>query len=195
MSKTNMKGKNNGKKGTSVVPRSLVASSQMFEKLYERSSSILETTAVGGLSLTVASVSPASLISAAHLTGYQAIRDECRIDRVRVSLYPIFSGTTSGRVALYLERDSAASISASYDLAQEQLELAFGRLTDPLVLEWHPQEPLDREFQTLNPGTRVHANYFIVADALAANGAPLAINYFVFEAIVETWATLRGRPN
>lgn len=192
-----VKGKKGGRgsAGKTVLPRALVSSSQMFQKIYERRSYLATATATGVFSGQIVPVAPSSLLSSALLAGYQAVRDDMRIDRVRVSLLPLYHGTTSGRVALYIERHPGQAVSASVDLALGQLELSYGQFNDPLSLEWHPQEPLDREFQPLDPGTLDLADFNVVSDTLSANGTPIALYGSVTTVEIEVWATLRGRSD
>lgn len=124
---------------------------------------------------------------AARLAGYQALRDQIRIDRVRITLHPIFGADTEGQTAIYVERDPTAAVVATVALASDQFESKTGHVYMPLSLEWIPQQPTDRTFNLLNPGTVVLATVFVY-------GASMPASLPVYNYTVELWATLRGRP-
>jgi hypothetical protein len=182
-----------GKNGERFSSR--VEVGHLMERIYERTSITVGGTGTGVASATLFNVSPAGLISASRLSGYQALRDDVRIDRVRVTLRPTVRGTCTGRCALYVERDPTEPLSATVPLAMDQFELCYGNVDQELVLEWRPQEPLDLEFQPLNPGTSVLAAFNLVADTLTAGGLALGAASVIFSGTAEVWATLRGRPN
>lgn len=139
-------------------------------------------------------VTPAGLLIAARLSAYQGVADEVRIDSVTVTLVPVFGMTASGRVAFYLERDPAAAAVATVELASDQREVVTGRPQQTLRLSWRPQEPADREFNLLNPGTVSLGLFTIVADSLANSGVAVPIATNVFTARIVTRMTIRGRP-
>jgi hypothetical protein len=184
-----------GKKGKSmgaVRPRGV---GLIEESVYERSIVNLQASGVSLIGSAVTQIDPVGLIAGARLAGYQVIRDDARIDHVRVTLEPLYSGTSSGRTALYIERDAAATISATYLLADSQFERRCGSLVDKLVLDWFPQQPADFAFQPLSPGNLSLGYFAAVGDSLTSNATLIPASATVYSAIVETWMTLRGRPS
>ncbi len=132
-------------------------------------------------------VSAAGTMLAARLAGYQALRDQIRIDRVRVTLHPIQGADTEGQTAIYVERDPTAAVVATVALASDQFECKTGHVYNELAIEWTPQQPTDRNFNLLNPGTVVLANVYVYGASMPSSAA-------IYNYTVELWATLRGRP-
>jgi hypothetical protein len=157
-----------------------------MEEHYERTTTQVASTAGGLLAQTVP-VSPAGLVSSGRLTGLQALRDQARINRVKISLRPMRGTDSEGLCCLYIERDPTAAVVATTALACDQFERAIGQAWNSVVLEWRPQQPTDLVFGLLNPGTSVLANIFLVGTGFEAS-------YNAYEMIVEAWFTLRGRP-
>jgi hypothetical protein len=153
------------------------------------------TTAVSSASILTISynISPAALLLAGRLAGYQAIADEVRIDFVRTTLTPVLGASSSGRSALYIERDPAAALVATVNLADDQRERVVGRVHQPLQISWRPQEPNDLQFNLLNPGTVSLGKFGLVGDnitdANAANYSGVVYNVQFLVAM-----TIRGRP-
>lgn len=172
-----------GGSAKTTVPRPL-AFGEM--KIVESNSFALSSTAGGALASSY-SVAPAGIILAARLAGYQALRDECRIDRVMAHLLPIQGTGASGQVCMYIERNIADAPVATFALANDQQEKVAGHVSRPLTLNWLPREPADHEFNLLNPGTVSLAEFQIVASGLTASTA-----YYTLQLVF--YATLRGRP-
>lgn len=163
-------------------------------KFYEKSVSAVLTNAAGTISTSIA-VSTA-LIAAARLAGLQAIYDEGRVDRVRVTLKPGLGKNVFGRVTLYIERDIADAIAATSEVANANFESQNKSPSSSFRLTWGPQEPADREFQSLTAFTSL-GFFGIVGSGLTygdiLNTAVLNATGS-YEATVESWWTLRGRP-
>jgi hypothetical protein len=133
-------------------------------------------------------IRPSSLLLAARLAGYQALRDEIRIDSVRVEWLPLLSASTgTGTVCMYIERDPAAAIVASTTLAMDQLEQSNASGWKPINIRWGPQQPSDFAFNLLNPGTVSLGTVQFVGGGLPATAACGLIR-------ITLSATLRGRP-
>jgi len=161
---------------------------------YERVTTQITNNAAGTVSTSVA-VST-SLILAARLAGLQAIYDEGRINRVKVSLRPSFGRNVFGRTTLYIERDTADAIAATAEIANNNFESVNKHPSSNFELTWLPQEPQDREFQSLGAFTSL-AFFGIVSSGLTYGDAaitPIVINSEAYDMIVESWWTLRGRP-
>lgn len=168
------------------VPRKKGVGS-VFTQVVEHYTSAITSTAVGTLSYQV-NVSPAGLLLASRLTGYQALRDQVRIDRVIISLIPTQSASTgTGQTAIYIDRDPTAAIVANLALACDQFEKVHDVNWRPLVLCWRPQQPVDRTFNNLNPGTVSLATFNVVGNQMPASSQ-------VYMQEVTVYATLRGRP-
>jgi Zn-dependent M16 (insulinase) family peptidase len=131
---------------------------------------------------------PAVLILAARLAGYQALRDEIRIDGVKAVYEPYLSASTgTGSLAMYIERDPTAAIVASYALASSQYESTTFRSWDNGTIVWRPQQPSDYAFNLLNPGTVKLGKIQIVGQ-----GLPVSVDVGATRILLS--ATLRGRP-
>jgi hypothetical protein len=153
------------------------------------------TTAVSSASILTISynISPAALLLAGRLAGYQAIADEVRIDFVRTTLTPVLGASSSGRSALYIERDPAAALVATVNLADDQRERVVGRVHQPLQISWRPQEPDDLQFNLLNPGTVSLGKIGLVGDNITdANAANYSGTVYNVQFLVVM--TVRGRP-
>lgn len=173
---------------------SQVLGSRVFTPIHEKYTIATVTTGAGALSAST-SISPAGCILAARLAGYQAISDEIRLDRVLITMRPIFGTNYSGAVAVYIDRDAAAATVASELLACDQREQCNGQLFTEKRLEWRPQEPADKEFNLINPGTVALAKFHFVGVALTDSaGAAIANGANLYTSVIEVWATLRGRP-
>lgn len=168
---------------------------KVLENIYEKSTINLATTGVGAYSGTIAIGSPAGLISAGRLAGYQALRDDIRLDRVKMTFTPYYRGTSRGLVAAYIERVPTEAVSATLTLASDQLECKTVALSEGFSLSWSPQQPSDREFQPLNPGTVALFDLDCVGSGLEGNGVALPSGTAFMWVTVETWSTLRGRAN
>lgn len=160
--------------------------SVVIQKVYERNTTILASDAAGHVTMTIP-VSPAGILLASRLSGYQALRDQARIDRVRVTLSPINGTDTEGQTAIYIERDPTAAIVATVALAADQFESEHKNVWKPLSLLWTPQQPSDHTYNLLNPGTVVLANIYIYGASI-----PATVN--CYNVTVESWISLRGRP-
>ncbi len=167
-------------------------SSQALQTVYEVYSSTVSCDGSANVSDTTA-LTPAGLLLPARLTGYRAVADEVRLDRVDIEYIPVLGKSGSGRCAAYIERDSTAAAVATVILASDQRESVAGAVSQKLVLRWRPQEPLDREFNLLNPGTVSLGNVFLLGTTLADSGAALS-NYVVYIKKIHVWMTIRGRP-
>ncbi len=141
-------------------------------------------------------ISPAGLLLAARLAGYQTLADEVRIDLANVVLTPVLSRTAPGRVTMYIERDPTAAVVATVDLASDQRERFVGSVRDPLSLTWRPQEPDDLQFNLLNPGTTSLGKFCVVGDSIKRSDGVTATvgGELVFTAQIRVAMTLRGRP-
>lgn len=149
----------------------------------------------GTISSTIAVVDPAGSILAARLTGYRALADECRIDSMSVTLSPVYGKSSNGRVAMYIDRDPSSAIVASVERASDQREKVIGLLSETLSLTWRPQEPADRGFELLNPGTTVLGYFRIVADTLSdGGGTAIPVSTLTHTATIRVNFTIRGRP-
>jgi hypothetical protein len=172
--------------------RNFSSSSPLFQSIRERTTTAV-TSIAGGSIATSLGISPATIITAARLTGYRAIADEIRIDYIRLNLTPILGAASTGRTVLYVERDPNAAIVATVALADDQREKVIGRVNTPLSICWRPQEPTDREFQTLNPGSHSLGTFQIVSDQITdATATAFVGNCYSQQLLV--YATLRGRP-
>jgi hypothetical protein len=185
-----VKGGNSRKGSWKGIARNVVE-----ERIYERTTLSVYASNTGVIAGNFYYVAPSTLILASRLSGYQAIRDDIRIDHVRCTFNPAFKGTTSGRLVLYLERDPTEAVSSTVLLANDQFEKSCGALTDKLVLNWVPQQPTDLAFQPLSPGTAQLAFFTLVADTLSSNGVAVPITGVIGSLDLELTATLRGRPN
>jgi hypothetical protein len=163
--------------------------------LYERVNTTIQLSVLGVFSGQVGQVSANGIFNAARLAGYQAIRDDIRFDRCRLTLTPVFSGTTGGRCILYVEREVGEAISASVLLASDQLERSSGQLSSKLTVGWTPQQPPDRQFYSLSAPSTNLANVNLVADSLSSNGVAVPVATVCWTVTMECWFTLRGRPN
>jgi len=141
----------------------------------------------------ITTISPAGLLLAARLAGYRAVADEVRIDQVDVEYQPCLGRAGSGRIGAYIERDSTAAAVATVELASDQRESVSGNVSVPYVLHWRPQEPADREFHLLNPGSTALGQFIFLGTAIFdANTA--VNNYVAFIKRVHVRMTIRGRP-
>jgi hypothetical protein len=152
----------------------------------EHYTQVITSDAGGGYSNTF-NVSPAGLLLAARLTGYQALHDQVRIDRVVASLRSLVSTSTSGLMVLYIERDPAAAAAGTVPLALDQFEVSSGNAWRCFSHSWRPQQPTDRVFNLLNPGTVALSRIALVGSGFP-NSTP------VFELKLTVWCTMRGRP-
>lgn len=138
---------------------------------------------------------PSTVILAARLAGYQALADQIRLDRVLLSLKPLYGTSASGRVTAYVERDPTAAIVSTVDLANDQREVVRKRFSQELQIMWRPQQPTDFQFNLLNPGTVSLGTIYVIGDALKdTTGATAAVSTNAYSYTVTTWFTLRGRP-
>jgi hypothetical protein len=169
-------------------PSRVLYRSLQLERIFERYTTILNSTVTTGASNASWVISPAGLLLGSRLTGYQALRDQIRIDKVVLSFRPIASTSTSGLGVLYIERDPSAAVVGNFSLALDQFEVATASSWQPMSLTWRPQQPSDREFQNLNPGTVSLGTFFETGAGHGAAALPL------WEVTVKLWATLRGRP-
>jgi hypothetical protein len=158
----------------------------VFEDIYERDTFYIASDAGGAVASTKV-ISPAGLILAARLTGYQALRDQVRIKKVQVHLKPIASASTPGLGVLYIERDPAAAVVATPQLALDQFEVTSCQAWNALSLTWKPQQPSDRAFQNLNPGTTSLGSFYLL-------GTGFTVSAPIWNMTVKIWAVLRGRP-
>jgi hypothetical protein len=158
-----------------------------LERVYETYTATTITSNASGISAASWVISPAGLLLAARLTGYQAIRDQMRIDKVQIVIHPMASASTPGLIVMYVERDPTAAVVATPVLALDQFEVRSAQSWKPLQVDWKPQAPSDKEFQNLNPGTVSKGTFFLLG-----NGAPVTTP--IANATVHVWATLRGRP-
>lgn len=178
------------RRASSRIPRPVRALSGL-QQIHERTTSI-GASAAGTLSQSWL-ISPAALITAARIAGYRAIADEVRIDLVRCELVPILGSASTGRTVLYIERDATAAAVATVTLANDQREKVAGQIHSPLSLSWRPQEPMDLEFNLLNPGTTALGHFTVIGDnitdaaAAAFTGSCYTVQFFIA-------MTLRGRP-
>jgi len=171
-------------------------SGQVEERVFEKSTLYVTTKADGTLTTFSVAGDPAGLLIASRLTGYQALRDDCRIDKVVFDFVPLFHGTTGGEVAFYIEREVSESVVATLPLACDQFECAHGQFGDCLSLTWVPQQPSDKVFQPLNPGTSPLFNIYGVESSagLSQNGTSISTAQQIYTVTISTWMTLRGRP-
>lgn len=170
-------------------------SNSVLQQVHETHSIPIQTTAGGVCSTLISAIQPSGLVLAARLAGYQAIFDECRIDFIKVTISPLYGSNTRGRVCVYVERDPAAAIVATVDLANDQREKVFGSLYTPLSIGWRPQEPTDHAFNPLNPGTVSLGSLFFKADSLLDGaGAAIAQASTISTVTIQVAMTLRGRP-
>lgn len=139
-------------------------------------------------------ISPAGLMLAARLTGYQALADEYRIDLASLTLQPLHGSNSSGRAVLYIERDPLAAAVATVELASDQRERVILSARDTASLSWRPQEPADKEFQLLNPGTTSLGSFKVVGDGFYVQGAIPAAAVTIWTAVFRVALTIRGRP-
>lgn len=167
---------------SSAVPRQI----RVFDRIYERTTTLLSSTA-GYLVTQTVSISPAGIFSAGRLTGYQALRDQCRIEWVKVTLTPIFGADTEGQTGLYIERDPTAAALTGIPNVADQFESAVANVYRRLTITWTPQQPTDRLFNPLNPGTVVLAHVYVYGASIPASSP-------AYNMIVESMCTLRGRP-
>ncbi len=161
---------------------------------YEKNSIQITTNAASTISTSQA-VST-SLILASRLTGLQALYDEGRIDRVKVTLKPCIGRNAFGRVTLYIERDTSDAIASTAEIAANNFESVNKHVSSSFELTWLPQEPADREFQSLSAFTSL-AFFGIVGTGLtygdaASTSIPLGAEGY--QAVIESWWTVRGRP-
>jgi len=166
---------------TAPSKRSLV-----IERVYERNTFLVNADGAGHVAMTIP-VSPAGLLLATRLAGYRALRDQMRIDRVVVTLHPINGTDTEGQVGVYVERDPTAAVVGSVPLVADQFESVVGQAFKTISLEWLPQQPTDREYLLLNPGTDVLSNIYVY-------GASFPASLATYNVTVESWTSLRGRP-
>lgn len=159
---------------------------RVVERVYERNTTLISSNGAGQVSLTVP-VSAAGLMLAARLAGYQALRDQVRIDRVKITLHPINGTDSEGQTCVYVERDPTAAVVATVALASDQFESRTASSWQPLSIEWYPQQPTDLNFNLLNPGTVVLSNVYVY-------GASLPASLPAYNVTVESWLSLRGRP-
>jgi hypothetical protein len=159
---------------------------RVVERVYERNTTLLNSDAAGHVTMTVP-VSAAGSLLAARLTGYQALRDQVRIDHVKVTLNPINGTDSEGQTAVYVERDPAAAVVATVALAADQFEARTASSWQKLCIDWYPQQPTDLTFNLLNPGTTVLSNIYVY-------GASLPVSVASYNVTVESWLSLRGRP-
>ena len=170
-------------------------SSQALQTVYEVSSMGVLCDSQANLANTT-TISPAGLLLSSRLAGYMAVADEVRLDRVDIEFIPVLGRGASGRCAAYIERDPTAAAVATVDLASDQRESVAGNASQKFVLHWRPQEPLDREFNLLNPGTVSLGSVILLGTQLADPGVPTADmpNRFVYMKKIHVWMTIRGRP-
>ncbi len=172
--------------GPLVAPR-------VLQQVLEVTSNVFPTTGLGVLSQTVG-IDPVSLLLAARLTGYRALADEVRIDLVSMTLDPIHGTSSSGRAVMYIERDPTAAIVGTVDLASDQRERVIGSVRDRLSLTWRPQEPTDREFNLLNPGTTSLGSFQVLCDNVYVQGTIAPNSTPIWTRVIRVALTIRGRP-
>ncbi len=153
--------------------------------IYERNTYIQASSGTGTIAQTLGVA--LNSILAARLSGLQALHDQARIDQVRISLMPMNGSDTEGILAVYIERDPTAAAVATPALAADQFEVSVAPAWRAQVLNWYPQQPTDRAFLALNPGTTLLANFFLVG-----SGFPTSVN--CYEVTLEMWLSVRGRP-
>jgi hypothetical protein len=167
----------------------------VMQSITDCKTAALPTSGAGVVSNSAFTITPSALLAAARLAGYQSLADEIRLDHIKFTLSPVYGNNAAGRMCLYIERDSAAAIVGTVNAAMDQRELSSGGLKDKLSITWRPQEPLDHEFNLLNPGTVSLGKFCIIGENLA-DGAGVAIpNATVIYTIkVDLRFTIRGRP-
>ncbi len=135
-----------------------------------------------------------SLLKASRLTGLQAIFDEGRINKVVYRLKPRYTMSTIGQVALYIERDTSDSIATTTELAASNFEATVNHVSKTQVLTWLPQEPADREFQSLSSFTSLGFYGVVASDQIQNDSLTGQASKVIYDAVVESWWTVRGRP-
>jgi hypothetical protein len=179
-----------GSKGTRLGKEVHIS---VLQHITELRNSIIATSAAGLVSSTVA-IQPTTLIAAARLAGYQVLADEIRIDSVTYAFDPLLGSTAGGRLALYIERDPAAAAVASVSSAMDQREVVHGNVRTGLNITWHPQEPNDRQYNLLNPGTTSLGSFILLGDLMTDSGTLLPIGTSIGTLATTIKFTIRGRP-
>jgi hypothetical protein len=178
--------KNSPKKGNRKVPRVL---SNAYLQRIEEETVVVNSTSGGGLVAISIALTPSAMFTAARLAGLRALHDEIRFDRVTMELIPQLGANTVSTTALYIERDPTAAVVGTIELAASQFESVNGPLNRPIALTWRPQQPQDRAFNLLNPGTVSLGTFYGVGGS--ATVTPSVPAYLIH---IHVWATVRGRP-
>jgi hypothetical protein len=196
-SRMRAKTSNRSRRGAGFTPRTELGVGELEERVVEKNTFKVSCSTTGQLSSApVVGGDPAGLLISSRLTGYQALRDDCRIDKVVFDFVPLYSGTVCGEACFYLERQVSDPVVGTLELACDQFEATHAVFGRSQSITWLPQQPSDRVFQSLNPGTTQLFLLYGVAnsDGLGSNGAPFTGVREVYTVTVTTWMTLRGRP-
>lgn len=173
----------------SINASRMLSSGGCLQTIVEETVDTISTSAGGLITGTIYQIRPVDLILASRLSGLQALHDEVRIDRVRLELVPQLGMNTVSTTAMYIERDPSAAVVGSIELAASQFEVVMGPLNKSLVITWRPQQPSDREFHRLNPGTVSLGSIFVLGGSAGVTASVPA-----YLARVTLFATVRGRP-
>jgi len=178
----------------SLLTRVGRAGARMLQPVYERNTTQLS---INGSSFATGTVvlAPDPMIEATRLGGYQALHDEIRIDHITFTLRPRMGASASGVTCMYIDRDPASTIASDEMLATDQYEAVADHVSRPLVVHWRPQEPADREFNLLDPGTVSLGNLFVISNQIAGPAGTLLTSGVAYDLTTEVWFTVRGRPD
>jgi hypothetical protein len=136
-----------------------------------------------------------SLTLNARATGFEALYEEYRIDRVVFEIFPVVSMAVNGYYGAYLDRNIADGVVGITDIALEQ-ESSLQKIQDPCIVVWTPKEPEDREFILFATDT-ARAKLWMVSDTLRVTdtvATALSANQTdVLVVISTTHFSLRGR--
>jgi len=160
-------------------------------RVVERCELDISTTGAGVMSWTV-SQAPAFLMAAGRFAAFQALFNEWKFTRVDYKFTPAYSGTVGGQVCFYIDRDIAEAIDASVSAAKIRPESSSGTIDKVHRISWVPREPLDHEFQALNPGNQPTATLNRLGELLTANAVQIPNATKIFYLTVTLHMIVRG---
>jgi len=160
-------------------------------RVVERCELDISTTAAGTMSWSL-TVAPDFVMSAARFAAFKALFNEWKFTRVDFRFVPVNGGTVGGQVLFYIDRDTAEPIDGSLSLAKIRPESVSGPINRTMRLSWVPREPLDNEFQAMDPGTAGTFVLHRIGELMTANGVQIPNATKIYYAVLTLHMVVRG---
>jgi hypothetical protein len=136
-----------------------------------------------------------SLTLNARATGFEALYEEYRIDKVVFEIIPLASYCQTGYYGVYLDRNVADGVVGITDIAMEQ-ESTLQSIHDSCVMTWTPKEPEDREYILFATDTARAKLWMVSNDIRNSDSTATVLSVNQTDALVvisTTYFSLRGR--